>query len=325
MKYHATVFALAALLALPISTTAAGYAADRNALLSKLQSMSHGSYTEAEWQQVFEQIEGMAALADQAGDINEVVEINLIKAMVYADMQRDYSAAIAVLKDMRDRYESRRVPAMRKVFIKEADVYGKLGDQDAVRQVIAEFRASPYYDPESYPFAGGSGPNVPLELVRPTATGSDSLSVTAMEVARTRAQYTEGSYFPTFNVVDTSGVVRELADYRGKVLLVDFWVREWTPWKRDLPNVISAYKRYHDQGFEILGLSLEPNTESLETYAAENKMTWPLVVGDRSLAARLGVFGEAANFLIDQNGLIIGRDLRGADLVEAVKTALGGR
>ncbi|HEY8241225.1 MAG TPA: TlpA disulfide reductase family protein [Kiritimatiellia bacterium] len=302
--------------------TAADYAADHNALLSRLQSMGHGSYTEAEWQDVFTQIEDIAARADQAGDAGEVIEINIVKAMVYSDMQRDYSAALAVLQDIRTRYEASGAAAMRKVFIKQAEVFGKLGDESSVRQVIAEFKASRYYDPETYPFAGGKGPGVPLELVRPTATGSDSLSVTAMEVARTRSQFAEGGYFPTFNVIDRAGGVHELADYRGKVLLLDFWVRDWTPWKRDLPNQVSAYSRYHKSGLEILGFCLERDPADLDAYLSSNKLTWPQVAGDTAVPARLGIFGEASNYLLDQNGMIIGRNLRGADLVEAIKTAL---
>jgi hypothetical protein len=302
---------------------AADYAADHNALLSKLQSMGHGSYTEAEWQDVFTQIEDIAGRADAAGDVGEVIEINLVKAMVYSDMQRDYSAALAVLQDMRSRYEPSGSTAMRKIYIKQADVCGKLGDEDAVRKVIAEFKASPYYDPETYPFTGGKGPNDPLEMVRPTASGADSLSVTAMEVARTHAQFAEGGYFPTFNVVDRNGVVHELADYRGKVVLLDFWVRDWTPWKRDLPNQASAYARHHQAGFEILGFCLERDPVDLDAYLAANKMAWPQVTDSTALPARLGIFGEAANYLLDQNGVIIGRNLRGADLTEAVKSALG--
>jgi peroxiredoxin len=185
--------------------------------------------------------------------------------------------------------------------------------------------ASAYYDAEDYPFTGGQGRDVPLKLVRPSSTAADSLSVTAMEVARTRSRFAPGGYFPEFNVVDRDGVVRVLSDYAGKVLLVDFWVRGWTPWKRDLENLVATHARYRDAGFEVLGFCLERDPADLSAFLQANGMTWPQVHGDTALASQLGIFGEASNVLIDRNGVIVGRDLHGADLVEAVKSALGAR
>ena len=126
-------------------------------------------------------------------------------------------------------------------------------------------------------------------------------------------------------MVDTEGMVRERRDYEGKVLLVDFWLRDWTPWKRDLNNLVSMYERYHGAGFEIIGFCLERDPADLGGFLGQNRMAWPHVVNDTALCSQLGIFGEASNFLIDRSGAIIGRDLRGADLVEAVKGALGAQ
>jgi peroxiredoxin len=214
---------------------------------------------------------------------------------------------------------------MKKVYVKEADVYGKLGDEAAVRGVIEEFKGSAYYDAEDYPFSGGQGLGEPLTMVRPSATASDSLSVTAMEVARTQSRFSPGNYFPEFNVIDADGVVRERGAYQGKVLLVDFWLRDWTPWKRDLNTLVSAYNRYRSSGFDVIGFCLERDPVDLAGFLGQNGMTWPQVVNEASLSSQLGIFGEASNFLLDRNGAIIGRDLRGADLVEAVKAALAAQ
>lgn len=295
---------------------------DYRALLSKLQSMGHGSYPDSAWQAVFDQIQVISSRAEQSGDIDQVVEVNLVKAMVYSDMQRDYASALAVLQEIRTRFGASRSPAMKKVFVKEADIYGKLGDEAAVRGVIEEFKASDYYDAEDYPFSGGQGRDVPLTLVRPSSTAADSLSVTAMEVARTQSRFAPGNYFPEFNVVDSSGVVHERADFAGKVLLVDFWLRDWTPWKRDLKTLVSTYDRYRGAGLEVIGFCLERDPVDLSGFLGKSGITWPQVVGDATLPSQLGIFGEASNFLVDRNGTIIGRDLHGADLVEAIKGSL---
>ncbi|MFH0908872.1 MAG: TlpA disulfide reductase family protein [bacterium] len=309
----------------PVRAAAPEYAADYKALLSKLQSMGHGSFPETAWRDVLTRIDAISTAAEQAGDLDQAVEANLIKAMVYGDMQHDYAAALAVLEDLKTRFGASRAPAMKKVYVKEADIYGKLGDEAAVRGVINEFKASAHYDAEDYPFSGGQGRDVPLKLVRPSSTAADSLSVTAMEVARTQSRFAPGNYFPEFNVIDSGGVVRERADYAGKVLFVDFWLRDWTPWKRDLKTLVSTYARYRDAGFDVLGFCLERDPADLPGFLTRSGMSWPQIVNESTLSAQLGIFGEASNFLLDRNGAIIGRDLHGADLVEAVKAALGSQ
>jgi peroxiredoxin len=196
-----------------------------------------------------------------------------------------------------------------------------MGNDEAVRRVIAEFKSSPYYDPESYSFSGGQGREVPLQLTRPQAVGSDSISVTAMSVAQRQSLYAPGKAFPDFSLIDRSGAMRALSDYQGNVLLVDVWMRQWTPWKRDLPNLASTYSRYHAKGLNILGICMDRETGDFDAFLQQNNMPWPQVVDDLSLTKKLGLFGEASNYLIDRNGAIIGRDLHGGDLVDAIRRA----
>jgi peroxiredoxin len=163
---------------------------------------------------------------------------------------------------------------------------------------------------------------VPLQVVRPSAEGGDSLTVTAMGVAQRQALAAPGRLFPEFRLADTAGRTWTLDDFRGKVLLVDLWARNWTPWRRDLPNLKSLYDRCHLAGFEVVGVSVEPIGGDARTFADQNGMGWPQVVGDPTLPRALGLFGECANYLVDGNGTILGRNLHGGDLVEAVRKAL---
>ena len=95
-----------------------------------------------------------------------------------------------------------------------------------------------------------------------------------------------------------------------------------TPWLRDLDNVKNFYRRYHDQGFEVLGICLEQGAAAVSVFAASQGLHWPQVSGDTTLARQLGIYGGAANYLIDRDGQIMARNVRGADLTATARHAL---
>ena len=292
-------------------------------LLSRLQAMSHGTFTDQEWRDVMSQLDDYARRAEREEAYGAVVQARSIKAMVLADMRRDYAGALRVLDGALKDYGRRKLPEVKRLYVQKAEVYGKMGDEDAVRRTIEEFRHSPHFDPMEYPYAVGEGRNTPLTLVRPTARGADSVSVTAMEVARGRARFAPGNLFPVFNLTDSKGRPVNLEDLRGQVVLVDFWQQGWTPWKRDLEYLKSTYHRYQGVGFQVVGIAIDRDTAAAQAFAGASSLPWILVYGEQSLARELGIFGEATNFLLDRNGMIIGQNLRGADLAVAVQRALG--
>ncbi len=319
MRIFPMVMVVAALAAGPLQ---AQFTSGLNPILSRLQAMSHGSFAPAEWQAVMDDLDRVAAQARQDGDLDAVVQACAIKAMVLADMRGDLPGALAVLEQAQQEYGQRTLPSVKRLYVQEADLYARQGDGEAVQRVIEEFRTNPNYDPHVNPFQLGEGRNTPVTLVRPSARGADSVSVTAMQVARERARFAPGNLFPAFDLVDGQGAPLSLADYRGKVLLLDVWSPGWTPWQRDLAYQVSLYHRYHAQGLEIVGIALG-DAAAARAYADQKRLTWRQVYNETKLLRELGIFGEATNFLIDQNGVIIGRNLRGADLANAVKRALG--
>lgn len=296
---------------------------DLNRMLSRVQSLGHGTPTDAEWASAQADLDRLVGEAEQAGRWNDALEATLVKAMMMADMRRDPTSALAILQQARERYGSRQLPAMRKVYVREAQAYGSLGDDAAVRRVMEAYKASPYYDPDFYPYVAHEGRNTPISIVRPGAEASDSTALTAMRVARQQSRFVAGSLFPSFTLTDAGGRERSLADYHGKVLLVDFWVRGWTPWQRDLENVRNLHRRYRKEGFEVLGVCLEPGAQDVSEFAARQGLDWPQIPDGSELTRTLGIFGTSANFLINREGQIIARDVRGADLSIMVRRALG--
>ena len=102
-------------------------------------------------------------------------------------------------------------------------------------------------------------------------------------------------------------------------MLVDFFARGWKIWEENLAQKTEVWNRYHSSGFEIVSICLEPNATGLESLG----LPWPVVAGALELTRPLGIFGETTSYLLDANGMVIARDLRGQDLAFAVRRALG--
>jgi thiol-disulfide isomerase/thioredoxin len=123
----------------------------------------------------------------------------------------------------------------------------------------------------------------------------------------------------------------DVADYRGKIVLVDFWATWCLPCVQELPNVQEAYKKYHPGGFEVVGVSLDNDRADLEEFLKRRPLPWRQVFIDRSgwvegrnpLAVRYGVDAIPATFLLDREGRVVARGLRGAELGRAVERLLG--
>ncbi len=138
----------------------------------------------------------------------------------------------------------------------------------------------------------------------------------------------EGQVLPEFSpVVDLDGNPVSLADYRGKLVLLDFWATWCGPCITELPNIKEVYEKYHDKGFEIIGISLDTNEAALRTFLKENRLPWRQVfdgeVRDTSLAQQYGVRGIPAQFLMDREGTVISVKARGKRLKNLVEAEIG--
>ena len=85
---------------------------------------------------------------------------------------------------------------------------------------------------------------------------------------------TAGAKFPDFQEQDLDGKPLSVANYKGKVVLVDFWATWCGPCVAELPNVLQTYEKYHPKGFEIVGISLDSDKARLTSFLAQRKMTW---------------------------------------------------
>ena len=82
-----------------------------------------------------------------------------------------------------------------------------------------------------------------------------------------------------FTVKDIDGRNVRLSDYKGKVVLLNFWATWCGPCKVEIPALVDVYARYRDQGFAVLGVSVDDSPEQLRRFAREYKMNYPVLVG----------------------------------------------
>jgi len=127
-----------------------------------------------------------------------------------------------------------------------------------------------------------------------------------------------GSPAPEIVVNDPDGKQIALSQFRGKVVLIDFWASWCKPCRMENPNVVKVYQKYKDKGFEIFGVSLDKEKGAwLEAIEADH-LTWKhgseLAFWNSTFVRTYNIDGIPKTYLIDKNGNIIAKDLRGEQL-----------
>ena len=127
------------------------------------------------------------------------------------------------------------------------------------------------------------------------------------EMRASRPNLTPGNKAPDIDFVDVQGKSHKLSDYRGKVVLIDFWGVWCFPCVAETPSLVDAYNKYHDKGFEIIGIDAADKEETLTKFATDKKVTWGQTREERDgrLHQLFRIDNWPSHFLIDADGSIV--------------------
>ncbi len=156
-----------------------------------------------------------------------------------------------------------------------------------------------------------------LQKTKPTSKYTTQLASSLVPFAASQ-NVALGKVAPEINLNTPEGKLVALSSLRGKVVLIDFWASWCGPCRKENPNVVRIYSKYKAKGFEIYGVSLDKDMNAWKEAIAADGIGWVQVSDLKywgSAAAKLyGVQGIPQTFLLDKNGIIAARDLRGAAL-----------
>lgn len=164
--------------------------------------------------------------------------------------------------------------------------------------------------------------------IKETKVGKEVLErLVEFEKKEEQSKSTEvGALAPNFSAPDPNGKLLALNDVKGKLTLVDFWAAWCRPCRAENPNLVRVYEKYHDRGLSIIGVSLDKKAEDWKKAIEDDGLNWNHVSNiayfDDAIAKLYNVDAIPAAFLLDENGVIVAKNLRGPALETKVAELL---
>ncbi|MEL6894940.1 MAG: thioredoxin-like domain-containing protein [Planctomycetota bacterium] len=125
-----------------------------------------------------------------------------------------------------------------------------------------------------------------------------------------------------------SGAELDMQQFRGKYVLIDFWATWCGPCRKEIPNILANYEKYHDKGFEVVAISVDKSMDTLNKYVQTEQPPWTIVAdrhpnNSNSMSQRYKITGIPSVFLLGPDGKVVVENCRGARLGAALEKYLG--
>ena len=167
-------------------------------------------------------------------------------------------------------------------------------------------------------FAGcGSSDEVEETSVETTEPAGTAATANLPAQDATGVGIAPGQTPPEFVLPDLDGNDVTLADYKGKVVVLDLWATWCPPCRQEIPFLVSLYEEYKDQGLVVVGIGLDQGGASvIAPFVEQNEVTYPILVGDQSVSQSSNVSGIPKTLMIDRDGRVASKDVGFAPTME---------
>lgn len=166
-------------------------------------------------------------------------------------------------------------------------------------------------------------------MIKSEVADTNAFIINLKETIASKKATAEGQMFTDFTVLqnpeDPASAVK-FSDFvgKGKYVLVDFWASWCGPCKREIPNIAAVYDKYKGDDFDVLSIAVWDKPEDTAKAAAEHGVVWSQIINAQKIPTDIyGIEGIPHIMLVGPDGIILKRDLRGADIEKAVAEALG--
>jgi cytochrome c biogenesis protein CcmG/thiol:disulfide interchange protein DsbE len=153
-----------------------------------------------------------------------------------------------------------------------------------------------------------------------TSAGRSILLCCAFLLASLKTELVAGSATehppaPAFSLTDIAGKPLNLSDYKGKVVLLDFWATWCGPCRVEVPRFVDLARRYREQGLIVIGISMDDEAEPVREFYRQYKLNYPVALGNEQLSEQYGsVFSLPTTFLIGRDGRVYAKHLGAAEV-----------
>ena len=167
-----------------------------------------------------------------------------------------------------------------------------------------------------------------LQLELPNSVYAKEFQSTVDKLNATKPPLSVGETAPEISMENPSGELLTLSSLKGNYVLLDFWAGWCGPCRKENPNVVNAYNKYKDEGFRVFNVSLDRNKTKWVQAIEQDNLDWPYHVSDlkywnNAAALEYGVKSIPMNYLLNPEGEVIARNLRGPNLHTKLQEIFG--